>query len=218
MTATTENATARPSGGLLALIAIGALAAGLWLGLQYMQDGMRRSAPVQLRSGTLLPHPRPLTAFELTGTDGKPFGLDRLKGHWSFLAIGYTSCPDVCPTTLANFKTIAKHTATLPSPPQFVFISVDPGRDTPKKLAHFLDYFDPAFLGATGPDPALHKLTGQLGLPYAKVQTKDSALGYVMDHSATVMLIDPQGRLTAMFSPPQDPLAMAQDFRTITIN
>jgi protein SCO1/2 len=200
---------------LLVAAAILALGLGLWLGLQQFRGGPDRT-PLQLRSGTLLPSPRPLQPFALTAHDGRPFDLERLRGHWTFLAIGYTHCPDVCPTTLATFDAIAKKVAASRTPPQFVFVSVDPERDTPEQLGRYVTWFNPAFVGATGPEPALRGLTTQLGLPYAKAEGNNTTLGYLVDHSATIMLIDPLARLAAIFSAPHDPVAMAQDFTTIT--
>jgi protein SCO1/2 len=199
----------------LTAAAIAALALGIWAGSSYFQTGLQQ-APAAIQSGTVLPSPRPLQPFALTGSDGKPFTLDNLKQNWHFLAIGYTHCPDVCPTTMATFDAIAKQTGSSSDKPGFVFVSVDPERDTPEKLRQYAGYFNPEFLAATGPHPALKGLTGQLGILYAKADNQETAMGYLVDHSASILLIDPQGRLSAIFSPPHDPAAMAEDFITIT--
>jgi len=200
---------------LLPVAAILALAAGLWLGLNHFQTSMQQ-APKTIDSGTLLPTPRPLEPFALIGGDGKPFTLDNLKQGWHFLAIGYTHCPDVCPTTLATFDAIAKQSGTLETQPRFLFVSVDPERDTPEKLRQYVGYFNEDFLAATGPHPALQGLTTQLGMLYGKAEGQQTAMGYLVDHSATILLVDPLGRLAAIFSAPHDPAAMAEDFITIT--
>jgi protein SCO1/2 len=210
-----------PRGGFLgraiSVLAVAA-AAGAWFGMDYFAPSVvRHSQSAQLEAGTLLPTPKPLRPFTLTGQDGKPFTLDNLRGHWTFLAIGYTSCPDICPTTLATFRAVSQQIAPKGGEPpvQFLFVSVDPGRDAPERLNQYVHYFDPAFLGVTGSDKELHELTAELGLSYLRVEEKGSALAYLMDHSAAIVLIDPAARFTAIFSRPHDPKAMAADFAAI---
>ncbi len=198
----------------LPLLAIAAMSLGLWFGLQQFQAQMQ--APAELRAATALHPPRPLQDFALTGHDSQPFTLADLQQHWTFISIGYTYCPDVCPTTLATFDAVAKQADAATKRPQFLFVSVDPERDTPEKLGQYVTYFNPDFLGATGPQDALKRLTGQLGLIYRRVDGQDTALGYLVDHSASILLIDPLGRLAAIFSAPHDSGAMAQDYIAIT--
>ena len=170
--------------------------------------------PVTLTEGTLLTQPRPLADFALTDQDGQPLSLANLRGGWTFLAIGYTHCPDVCPMTLATFDAIDRQIAPPGDQPatarrgglrpRFLFVSVDPERDTPERLAQYVRYFNPAFLGATGEEAQLRAFAAQLGLLFARVEGQDTAMGYLMDHSASILLVDPQGRLTAIFSSPHD--------------
>ena len=203
--------------GLLAvLIAVLATAAGIWFGVGSVQNGTSPTRPVALTAGTFLPQPRALEPFELIDQDSKPLTSDTLKGRWTFIAIGYTHCPDICPTTLATFDAIDgalqdgdRH------PADFLFISIDPERDPPERLAQYVRYFNPLFFGATGSEEALKSFTKQLGILYARVDNQDSAMGYLMDHSASILLLDPQVRLAALFSPPHNPAAMAADFKTI---
>jgi protein SCO1/2 len=198
-------------------------AGGLWLGATTYQT-FSRPVAVALEEGTLLPRPRPLADFALTDQDGRPFTLANLRGAWTFLAIGYTHCPDVCPLMLATFGAVERQIdkdapdRKVKARPHFLFISVDPQRDTPERLAQYVRYANPEFIGATGEDAQLKALTAQLGLLYTRVEVKDSAMGYLMDHSASMLLVDPQGRLTAIFSAPQNPAGMASDFLTIAAN
>ena len=101
----------------------------------------------------------------VAGTDmdfrGEPFGPDRLKGRWSFLFFGFTHCPDVCPTTLSVLAKVSRELEPdngRGDGAQFVFVSVDPARDTPARLGEYVAYFDPDFLGVSGPDSALQPL------------------------------------------------------------
>jgi protein SCO1/2 len=201
----------------VALLGTAALVIGVWVGQSPIVSAPVRQATVEhLQSATVLNPPRPLKSFALTGIDHRPFKLESLRGQWNFLAIGYTYCPDVCPTTMATFDAIAKQLSDLDANAQFVFISVDPERDTPEKLAQYVRYFNPAFNGATGPHPALQDLTKQLGILYGRAIGADTALEYLVDHSASIMLIDPEARLSAIFSAPHKPSAMAEDFIHIT--
>ncbi len=197
------------------LLAVSALALGLWVGItQFHGESL---TPVPIQSGARLNPPRALKPFSLMGADGSPFTLGDLHRHWTFLAIGYTHCPDVCPTLLATFDAIDKQTRESRQPPRFLFISVDPERDTPEKLGEYVRYFNPDFLGATGTHENLQYLSSQLGIIYAKVEGENTSLEYLVDHSASILLIDPQGRLSALFSPPHDPSDMANDYIAISM-
>lgn len=209
---------------LVVLIIVGVtFAVGLWLGASTFQ-AFTRPLSVTLEEGTLLTHPKPLADFTLTDQDGRPFTLADLKGDWTFLSIGYIHCPDVCPMTLATFGAVdrqieqAAPDRRVDARPRFLFVSVDPERDTPERLAQYVRYADPEFLGATGEEAQLRALTAQLGLLYTRVVVQDSAMGYLMDHSASILLLDPEGRLTAIFSAPQNAVGIASDFLTIAAN
>jgi protein SCO1/2 len=195
-------------------IGVVALLAGAWLGSRLLvPDRAPGPGPAALTAGTLLPQPRVLAPFSLTDTNGAPFTEASLKGRWTLLAFGYASCPDVCPLLLASFRDIHRQLAErqLDGAARFVFVSVDPERDDLDRLRHYVTYFNPAFVGVTGPHPELQRLTGQLGVLYQRAAEGDSALGYLVDHTATLLLVDPKGRLAAIFSPPQDAPAISVD-------
>jgi len=182
-----------------------------------------------------------LTEFKLTGANGAAFGLNDLKGKWSFIFFGYTQCPDVCPLTMGilgqTFKILEKNPAAFQEM-QGVFISVDPKRDTPESLKEYVSYFNNRFIGVTGDKEQLDALSRQMSVLYAinpkepekagegKEHKKEGAAGelkkpeggssgkeeYTVTHSSTVFLIDPQGRLYGRFPPPQVPQEIAQAF------
>lgn len=166
-----------------------------------------------LVSGTLIPDPRPLAPFSLTDHTGGEFSQNSIKGSWHLLSFGYTHCPDICPTTLALLAQLAdrlRHESLIEKI-ETDFITIDPQRDTPAVLANYVPYFDSSFLGVTGDDQALHKLTGQLGVLYARVDAEQSGMGYLMDHSTSIILTNPAGEFQALFSAPHEVEAMAQD-------
>jgi len=200
---------------LLLVLAVGLAAAlaGAWLGSRLLVPYLG-SAPAQtLTAGTLLPQRRALAPFALTDTEGVPFDQAALQGRWTLLAFGYASCPDVCPLLLQSFRDIQRRLAErrLGDAVRFVFVSVDPERDDLARLKEYVRYFNPAFVGATGPHTELQRLTRQLGVMYQKAPGEESALGYLVDHTASMLLIDPQARLTALFSTPHDAAAIAAD-------
>jgi protein SCO1/2 len=159
-----------------------------------------------------------LPAFRLQGTHGE-FANDKLSGRWTFMFFGYTQCPDICPTALALMKDLKRqlepNVAVSPAPTfQVVFVSVDPRRDTRELLAQYMAAFDPSFIGASGADAELAPLTATLGIRYQRHDETDRK-NYTVDHSAAIHLIDPRGRLAAVFPPPQEASRMAIDFRRI---
>jgi protein SCO1/2 len=223
--ATNAAAQARPRTYhwlLIALLPI--LALGLTFALGVLQEARERPAPAATASlqsalgqATLLPTPKALAPFSLTNHHGAPFTLDALRGRWSLLAFGYTHCPDICPTALANLARV-RHLLTAEDPDtpyRTVFISVDPQRDTTARLAAYVPYFHESFLGATGTPEALRALAGQVGIRYERVEAPDSAMGYLVDHSAAILLTNPRGELHAVFGAPHDPRTMAADIQAI---
>ena len=205
----------------LVLTGLLALAAGVVVWLQLQQPAATPTVShIETRSATLLPQLRRLQPFSLRDQHGRPFTNQTLQGRWTFLSFGYTHCPDICPTTLAMLTSMGRQIDASGNSAdyQIAFVSVDPERDTQQRLAEYIDFFNPEFLGVTGDDSELQRLTRPLGILYVKVMTENSAMGYVMDHSASIVLVDPQGRYHALFSSPHDPDDMAQDFMTITKN
>jgi protein SCO1/2 len=175
-------------------------------------------APASLEHATRFDAPRPLPAFSLVDQAGASLGPDRLRGHWTFLFFGFVNCPDICPTTLATLAAARSALADLPAgeQPAVLFVSVDPGRDTPELLGRYVAHFDPAFVGATGTAEAIAALTKALGI--AVIIGPPAADGsYAVDHSAAIYLVDPEARTAALFGAPHDAGAIARDFRRIAL-
>ncbi len=207
------NHTAPPSRSLPTLIVlIAALAAGLglWLGNRQITE-----PPLLLTAGVLYPEPREVPDFQLMQANGQPYGKNDWLGHWNVLFFGYTSCPDVCPTTLAAFKQVlAELTKSgISSSFHFDFISVDPERDTPEKLGSYVAFFSPEFRAATGNEDDLNRLTHALGLIYTRTTGPDGAIQ--VDHSASAVIINPQGELVGLFRPPLTAAPIAADLSTL---
>lgn len=151
------------------------------------------------------PQPRVLADFQLTDQHGELVSRERLYGQWTLAFVGYTYCPDICPLTLAKLAGLQPELAKQVNQPLKVwFISVDPKRDSTQKLNEYVSYFNqPNVLGMTAGHEQLFPFVRQLGLMYALSSSTDT--DYLVDHSASVVLINPQGQLVAMFKPPLQP-------------
>lgn len=140
----------------------------------------------------LLPQARPVPAVSMTDQDGAIVRLDQQRGHWTLLFFGYTFCPDICPTTLAQLRQVSSQL-----PPasrahlQVILVSVDPGRDTPQQLKQYLSYFDPGFRGLTGSADSLERLANGMSIPYVPPDT--SKPNYTVQHSGNLALLGPDG-------------------------
>ena len=162
-----------------------------------------------------LPEARSIPDFQLQQADGTPLERADLLGHWTVVFLGFTHCPDVCPTTLAELALAQKQWESLPaaSRPRVLFVSVDPGRDTPEATGRYAHHFHPDTLAATGTIPALEAFATALGMVFMKVPPPDGARAdqYSVDHSSTLVLVDPQGRMAGLLRPPLQPDAIAAD-------
>ena len=168
----------------------------------------------QITSGTLLPAPRPIPEFSLQGTDGQPFTRARLEGHWTVIFVGFTHCPDICPNTMGLLKSVHGKLAADGQSLQVVLLSVDPERDTPDALKQYVTYFDPSFVGATGPTTELDKLGAAMGFVYMKSPGATPET-YNIDHSSALILVNPQGQVAGYFTPPLRVDPLVSDLRGI---
>jgi len=153
--------------------------------------------------------------FTLTSAQG-PVSLSDFRGKVSVLYIGYASCPDVCPTALAVLtQSLKQLDAEEREQVQGIFISVDPERDTPEKLAEYAAFFSPRIIGVTGSQDQIDQVVRQYGAFYRKVEMKDSAMGYAVDHSSRLYLIDREGRLVQTLLHNSSPQELTQGLQTL---
>ena len=144
--------------------------------------------------------PRAIKAFELTNHEGQTFDKQQLVGRWSLVFFGYTSCPDVCPTTLQNLGFIYDDLRAIADNSQVLLVSVDPQRDNLNKLSQYIAYFNPEFIALRADHDVLFPFARNLGLMYAISGEGDD---YLVDHSASLVLINPDGDIAAIFKPEQ---------------
>ena len=134
----------------------------------------------------------PAPPIDLTRADGEPFHLSEQRGKIVLLFFGYTSCPDVCPTTMAELKQAMNQLGDQSDRVQVVFISVDPGRDTPELIQKYVQHFNPNFVGLSGPFDELQKIWDEYGIYRAQATTDAN---YSVDHTARLTLVDADGNL-----------------------
>jgi protein SCO1/2 len=156
------------------------------------------SKPASFR-GTTYAEPYPVAPeFELTRANGNTFQLSEQRGKIVMLFFGYTSCPDVCPTTMAELNQALRELGSQADHVQVIFVTVDPQRDTPERVQEYVNHFNPSFIGLSGSEAELAKVWGDYGV-FREVVEGKSAVGYLVDHTARVTLIDQQGNLRVSF-------------------
>lgn len=152
----------------------------------------------------------PLKEFTLIDSNGNPFTAKSLRGHWTLLFFGYTRCPDICPRTLSIIKDAWQQFAhSKRTPARFIFADISNQAVPYNELKLFLNNYNPEFLGLSGSQLDMHKLSDQLGI-YSKMQEG------VIDHTSAVMLIDPSARLCAIFTPPFSAQDLVHDLQVLT--
>jgi protein SCO1/2 len=180
------------------LVIAAAFAAGL--GLFAAQRWMRPPS-LDLRVVQLIDPARKLPDAHLRYSNGPAAGLEEVAGHWTVVFLGFTHCPDVCPTTLAELAKAQRQWEALPaaSRPKVLFVSVDPERETPASVGEYAHFFHRDTMAASGSLADLSAFANALGLVFMKVPTvgKD----YTIDHSATLVVLDPRGQEAGLIRP-----------------
>ncbi|MDO3381744.1 SCO family protein [Gilvimarinus algae] len=168
---------------------------------------------LRLNGAIVFDKPRRFDDFELLDQNGQPFTREDFKGHWSLLFFGFTHCPDICPTTMADLArlhqalpdTIAKET-------EVMLVSLDPARDTPELLNDYVSYFNPDFTGVTGDFLAIRRFANQVNVAFTKVTQGDD---YTVDHSGNIVIINPRGDYHGFFKPPFELARLKTTFSSI---
>jgi len=193
-----------------ALALVIALAAGL-IAYTFVQ---KENTGQQVLTAMILPDGRELPGFSLLDQTGQAVGREVFDGHWNLVFFGFTSCPDICPMTLQVLRDAKQKLADAgESLPRIVLVSVDPERDTPDVLGRYVDAFGDGNLGLTGDIEEIRKLTKDLGIFFEK---RESGVdNYTVDHSAVVLIINPEGRLHGLFSAPHKAANFVNDMPRI---
>ena len=174
---------------MVGAIAVAAGATALWMGL---------ALRAQVQSGaTKIGGP-----FTLVDDTGVQVSEADLKGKSTVMYFGYTFCPEVCPTTLTDLVQWMQMIGRDADRLNYVFVTVDPERDTPKVMHDYVSAFDPRIRGLTGTSEQIAKVTKEYGVYYKRIPTSDG--GYVMDHSAVLYMMDPNVRFVGVIPYQED--------------
>lgn len=186
-------------------VAIVAILTGAWLTWRVL------TPPPELATATLLPAAPEVAEFELVDQDDEPFTRADFEEHWNLVFFGFTNCPDICPLTLQTLHTARKQMVDEGQDvlPRIVLVSVDPERDTPARMAQYVQHFGDETIGLTGDEEGLRRLTESIGIFFEK--SGDEGDEYTVDHSAVVVVIDPQARFRALFRAPHEAEAFVHD-------
>ena len=160
--------------------------------------------------GTVITPPLPVTDFSLQTANNEKFRLTDQKGKIVLLFFGYTSCPDVCPVTLATFKQVYEKLGDDAQKVRFVMITADPDRDTPEIVSAYTARFNPEFIGLSGDITKLELIWKELGV-FVEKQDSGSAAGYLVSHTASVYVLDQNGSLFMTFPYGTTATAMTDD-------
>ena len=207
----------------LILIGLCALVAGIIVSAQFSNSsaGNDKQDLAQLQSTLKTSVALPLDFkqvpdFQLQDVNGAPLTQAVFEDHWSVVFFGYTHCPDVCPITLQVMKNVVKKlTEEGKEAPQVVFVTVDPIRDTAEIMKNYISFFSEDFVGITGELNDVHAVTKTLGIVASFTANKEDPDNYIVDHTASLLLIDPEKRVRAKISPPHVADTIAEDFLAI---
>lgn len=149
--------------------------------------------------GTVLSDPQPAPEFTLTADTGEQVSLNSYRGQVVLMYFGYTFCPDICPASLAELADARELLGDRADEVQVVMVSVDPARDTPEALSEYMDYFDSSFVGLTGTEGEIRAVADAYGVFY-EAEAGTAATGYLVDHLASVFVINKDGNWVEILS------------------
>lgn len=194
---------------ILSILCIGLLLAA-WIFI--IQPKLSPLKPKLTVAASMVKPHKALTPFSLIDTDNKQFNEKSLRGHWTLVFFGYTKCPDACPKTLdilrQTWSIFASKQAIIPV--RFVFVDISPNQISKQQLRQFLHNYCTDFIGITGTSEQIHTLSDQLGIYSQQGQN-------AIDHTVTLMLINPHGSLYATFTPPLSAEELAHDLTILTL-
>ena len=198
------------------MAAIIALVGGYYLGNQY--KAKQEQQPQQLQATVIEGDGLEIRPFTLERHEQDPFTEQSLRDKWTMVYFGYTFCPDICPMSLTKlvqvFNRLAEEKELLKRT-QVVFISVDPDRDTPERMREYSGFFHKDFIGATADAETIARVAKDFGT-YYRINEPDENGNYPVDHSSTITLVNPEGRIVALFGGAMESQAIADEFLLIS--
>lgn len=193
---------------ILLIAAVLAAAIGIWMGKQTSSDSSVSIKPDSIQ-GAIYPRAKEIKAFNLINHRSENITKDNFKNHWSLIFVGYTHCPDICPTTMTVMTQVSEFMQKQQiKPPEIVFLSIDPERDTADILNSYVTYFNKDFIGLTGEIAEVKQVSAQLNAVFRKAPGLSGEItdkDYLMDHSSALMLMNPDGNLQSILTAPHTP-------------
>jgi protein SCO1/2 len=185
---------------------------GIVIGI-YTETYYQRTSTNEYMEGVFWPNPKKISEFQMVDHSSNAFSLEQLKGQWTFIFFGYTNCPDVCPTTMAVLNEVYKliNDADDPIETQIIFVTIDPDRDSIDKLAGYIGHFNSKFIALGGTHEQLDSLTSQIGISYLNESAAEDG-SYLVSHTSSIFLMDPNVQLISIFSQPFNPLDIQSRF------
>jgi protein SCO1/2 len=171
-----------------------------------------RTDAYEFKGGEITP-PRAAPPLDLTDQNGQPFTLSQEEGNVLLVYFGYTTCPDLCPTTLNDFAIVKEELGEDGAKVRYVMVTFDPERDTLARMREYLGFFDPDFIGLRGSDEQTEAFKQAYGVTTKRVEYPESATKYLIDHSALIYVVDTEGRLRLTYTYGTDPMAIVEDMR-----
>lgn len=197
---------------LMTILALSSMATGVWFAKKDDNKVEISALKPQVIQGAIYPNAKKLNDFALLNQDAQKISRNDFLNHWSLIFVGYTQCPDVCPTTLTLLNQVNEMMLKQNmQAPKIVFLSIDPQRDTPDVLKPYVEYFNKNILALTGDITEINKLTQQLNAVFRKAEGGSGDINnddYLMDHSSALMLINPQGGLQSILTVPHTPASI----------
>ena len=201
---------------ILFMVAAGVMALtiyNVWLGSQYSSGGNANPPEVAADNVYLYDKPRAIADFSLVDEQGNPVDESILRGQWTLAFLGFTHCPDICPTTMATLSKADSRISDRATEPQFLMITADPERDTPEALSRYVTFFGDDFRGLTGDLETLRSLAADLNATFT--HSTDANGNPVVEHSAHLSIISPNGRLAGLIQKPFDADTVADTYEAI---
>jgi protein SCO1/2 len=173
-------------------------------------------APAAPLHGVTIDDPQTAPALVLTGADGKVFDLSKSRGRTVLVYFGYTHCPDACPTMLSDWAKVRREMGVSADRVRFVFVAVDPERDTPQVAADYAKQFDANILGLAAGAAQVETIRQAWGFAVMKDETTDTKAGeYGVVHPGQAFVVFPNGKLGMIYPPGTKPADMAADLKGI---
>lgn len=207
-------------GKALSLIVLVVLAVGGGAYYRFMHSAqLQQNALKDLRM-TVLQAPRDMSYFQLEHYQQTAFNNQSLLNKWTMMFFGFADCPHLCPTTMAELNKVYTQLQEqkIQQLPQVVLVSIDPERDTSQRIADYAKGFNPNFIGVRGEKDKIDPLTKELGIAYFKTTEpgQTDPKNYSINHSGTIILFNPEGKIAGFFSTPHDAKNIAHDFIKVT--